>query len=272
MALVTEHQQDDGAMGTSAMCPTPGSLSSWRARNPKEVLVSRRGIRVVRERIGDILFLFFVALLAGASYWLHGPRGFALLTLAFFLPLYPMRLVIWSSWNKLQPWLAARWSPLRWQLFAFGTWASMGAVVWFLGATMPSGWNPELPLWLRVCGGGLLIAGLALGAWAQWLLGLQTAILTNAIFRRRDEVEVVTGGPYAIAPHPIFVSEWLIVLGCSLTTSELWLLAILLIGVPADLFAARGEEKDLQARFGEKYGAYRSRFVSWYSGRKKNGT
>jgi protein-S-isoprenylcysteine O-methyltransferase Ste14 len=43
---------------------------------------------------------------------------------------------------------------------------------------------------------------------------------------------------------------------------------LLSIAFLSDIFAAKGEEKDLKARFGEEYRAYRSQF--WFSGYKRD--
>jgi protein-S-isoprenylcysteine O-methyltransferase Ste14 len=76
----------------------------------------------------------------------------------------------------------------------------------------------------------------------------------------KEEQKVVKTGPYALFPHPIFLGEWLLIFGCFLLTSQVSLLVSLSIAFLSDIFAAKGEEKDLKARFGEEYRAYRSQF------------
>jgi len=212
------------------------------------------------SRSGDILFLLASAAAVLASYWMIGVRGLALATLAFFLPLYPIRLAVWLSWKRLRPWLAARWSPLHWYVFAFGTWGFLAIIVWIVASKTMAPLRLDLPAWLRLLGIVVLAGGLALGGWAQWLLGLRRAILTTAIFGNEKEESVIGHGPYAFVPHPLFLGEWLVIAGCSLATSEIWLLAILVLGIPIDLFAAKSEERDLEERLGDTYVAYRSRF------------
>ena len=80
--------------------------------------------------------------------------------------------------------------------------------------------------------------------------------------------EVVKTGPYAVVPHPCFLGEWLIISGCFLLTGEFAMLALLVIAVLVDTFAARGEEKDLVERFGDEYEKYRYRFRNTESRRR----
>lgn len=216
----------------------------------------------MKRRSGDILFIIFATFIIPVCYWDRGLEGFATLTVAFFLPLYVMRLVIWSSWSRLHPWLLANTTPRSWAISVFTMWGCMGVLVWLTSPVILNSLELSLPRWVQPIGIVIAAVGLFLALWAQWLLGFQTAILTTRIFEsdKKEQTRVVSTGPYALSPHPIFLGEWLIISGCFLLTSQIFLLVLLLIAFLTDMFAAREEEKDLQSRFGEEYKIYRSQF------------
>jgi protein-S-isoprenylcysteine O-methyltransferase Ste14 len=209
----------------------------------------------VKRKKGDLFFTLFVPVLVLACYFARGLDGMASLSLAFFLPLYLIRLVVWSSWSRLSSFLAAKLNPRAWTLLVFCIWGGQGILIWLVA---PS----TLPTWSRIAGLVIAAGGTLMAYWAQWLLGLNTAILTARIFdqEKNDTQKVISTGPFALVPHPIFVGEWLVALGCFLLTEQIALLAMLPVAILTDTFAARGEEKDLCARFGDQYKRYRSKF------------
>ncbi|MEW6620606.1 MAG: isoprenylcysteine carboxylmethyltransferase family protein [bacterium] len=219
----------------------------------------------MKSRFQDILFILFAVVVIPFCYWTCGMRGLAVLAWAFFLPLYVLRLVIWSFWTRLKSWLSAKCTAISWNILAFGVGGTLGIIVWFVLSTILNVPRFILPKWLQMLGFLIATVGLILALWAQWLLGLQTAILTTRIFGKdkQEERRVVSTGPYAIFPHPIFLGEWLTIIGCFLLTSQISLLMLLLIAFLSDMFAASREERDLQERFGEEYKTYRSRFSVW---------
>ena len=143
----------------------------------------------------------------------------------------------------------------------FAVWIGLGAIVWLISPHLAGIVRWPFPGWVRVAGVVVTGAGVILGAWAEWLIGVRTAILTARIFDAGEEQQtrVVASGPYAWLPHPMFVGEWLMIAGCLLLTCDACLLALLLVAVPTDAFAARREEADSRARFGQEYADYRSR-------------
>jgi len=225
----------------------------------------------IKRRLGDLSFTLFAAIIIPASYCAYGLKGLATLAFAFFLPLYVLRLIVWSFWSRLRPFLNAKLNPRAWTVLTFCIWGGLAILILVLApSTLLKTGKVSLPTWAQIA--GLLIAagGLMMALWAQWLLGLQTTILTTRIFdqEKEDDPKVIATGPFALVPHPIFVGEWLTMLGCFLLTEQISLLGLLVVALLTDAFAAKGEEKDLQARFGKEYQAYRSKFPSLF--RKRN--
>lgn len=217
----------------------------------------------MNKRLGDILFIFITTFLfIPVSYCAYGLRGLAILTVAFFLPLYVIRIIIWASWSWLCPWLSAKLTPKSWTMLVFSVWASLGIFIWISASDLGS-WQISFPTWIKILGFVLATAGVVLSLWAEWLLGLKTAILTTRIFDKesKEEQKLISTGPYALFAHPIFLGEWLIIFGCFLLTSWIFLLVLLLVAFFSDVFSARGEERDLRLRFGEEYRNYRSMFL-----------
>lgn len=218
----------------------------------------------MKKRLGDVLFVCLVCLLMVFSYYAHGLKGFAIALWAIFLPLYLLRLLVWSSWSWLHQWLSSVFTPSRYVVLVFFIWGILSILVWvlFANVVLLSATKILPPTWIRILGFVLAVGGLILSLWAQWLIGFKTAILITRIFDKEEKGEqgIIKTGPYALFPHPIFTGEWLIILGCFLLTSEISLLCLLLIAFLANMFAAKSEEKDLKERFGKEYQDYRSRF------------
>lgn len=213
---------------------------------------------------GDISFICLICVLMAFSYYVYGLKGFAIVLWALLLPLYILRIFVWSSWSWLQRWLSSVFTPISYVILVFFIWGILSVLIWVLFGNMVllSAAKILLPTWLRILGFVLAGGGLILSLWAQLLIGFKTAILITRIFDKKTQkiVKIVKTGPYALFPHPIFLGEWLIIFGCFLLTSQVSLLVLLLIAFLSDIFAARGEEKDLQARFGGEYRTYRSQF------------
>jgi protein-S-isoprenylcysteine O-methyltransferase Ste14 len=226
----------------------------------------------MKRRLGDISFICLICLLMVSSYYVYGLRGFVIVLWALFLPLYILRIFVWSSWSWLQRWLSSVFTPSSYVILVFFSWGILSILVWILVANMVVIVGPSkiLPTWVRLLGSVLAGGGLTLSLWAQWLIGFKTAILITRIFDKetKEGQKVVKTGPYALFPHPIFLGEWLVIFGCFFLTSQVSLLVLLSIAFLSDIFAAKGEERDLQARFGEEYRAYRSQF--WFSGYKRD--
>jgi protein-S-isoprenylcysteine O-methyltransferase Ste14 len=103
---------------------------------------------------------------------------------------------------------------------------------------------------VRRFGWPLIIIGVAWAAWAT-----QTAGQVNL---ERPE-RLVTGGPYAISRHPMYVAWTLIYVGIALALNVLWLLILLPLLAVLIHREAQREEDRLDAAFGDDYRTYRRR-------------
>ncbi len=213
-------------------------------------------------RAEELLFILFEVLLVAGCYLAFGLTGLVILPLAYLLPLYVLRAIVWSCWPWLRPRLSSALTPTGFLILGSSAWGGLGVVTWlYAPAAFAQLGRMPLPAWAVVPGGVLVGSGWLLACWALLLIGARTAMLLTRIFDEQttEGREVVKTGPYAVVPHPAFLGEWLIISGCFLLTGELAMLALLVIAVLADTFAARGEEKDLVERFGDEYEKYRSK-------------
>ena len=105
-----------------------------------------------------------------------------------------------------------------------------------------------------------LAAGLALFVWTLW-----------TFYRHRATVNpygsastLCIDGPFRFSRNPIYLGDWLIVIGVSLLLNTLWPLAFApLIWVALRFGVIRYEEAHLEAKFGDAYRAYKKRVRRW---------
>ena len=103
---------------------------------------------------------------------------------------------------------------------------------------------------VRLLGGPLIIAGAVAAAWAT-----RTAGQVDLEHPER----LITGGPYAVSRHPMYVAWTLIYLGVALVLNTMWLFVLLPILGLLTHREARREEKRLEDAFGLAYRTYRRR-------------
>ena len=105
-------------------------------------------------------------------------------------------------------------------------------------------------------------AGLALGivsalfaAWAMWSLGKSYGIRMDIFEGHR----LVTGGPYAIVRHPMYLGIVLYHVGATLVLQSPLLLALTaLVIAPYTAIRIAYEERALREAFGERYAVYQA--------------
>ncbi len=136
-------------------------------------------------------------------------------------------------------------------------------------AALAGGW------WLD---GAVLALPLDLGAAARpfgWLFvgaGLLLFVWTLWAFRRhrttvnpyQGAAALCTGGPFRFSRNPIYLGDWLILIGASLLLKTAWpLLFAPLIWAMIRYGVIRHEEAHLEAKFGETYRNYKARVRRW---------
>jgi len=136
-------------------------------------------------------------------------------------------------------------------------------------AAMFAGWwldreRLPLPLDLGIAAwplGGLLIAlGLALFTWALHTLYHHHTTVNPY----KGAAALCTDGPFRFTRNPIYLGDWLILVGVSLGLRTLWPLVFApLIWITLRYGVIRHEEAHLGLRFGEAYRHYQARVRRW---------
>ena len=105
--------------------------------------------------------------------------------------------------------------------------------------------------WLGV---GLCLAGFAFAVWARLHLGRNWGMPMS----RKEEPELVTGGPYAFVRHPIYTGIILAILGSAIGESLVWAV-MLIVFAPYFVYSARREEELMCEQFPTQYPDYMRR-------------
>jgi protein-S-isoprenylcysteine O-methyltransferase Ste14 len=112
---------------------------------------------------------------------------------------------------------------------------------------------PEQPI--KVIGYGIFALGGLVFAYS--LLFLRSAFMGNI-----DPVseELVTGGPYRVVRHPVYLAMLVMCLGIAIgLRSWLGIALTTIVYFPSAVYRARLEEAALDEKFGEEWKAYRDR-------------
>ena len=96
--------------------------------------------------------------------------------------------------------------------------------------------------------------GSALAVFARVYLGPNWGMPMS----RKEEPELVTGGPYAFVRHPIYSGIILAMLGSAIGESVIWALPLVLFA-PYFLYSARREEELMREQFPAQYPDYMRR-------------
>jgi len=105
-----------------------------------------------------------------------------------------------------------------------------------------------------VIGTAIVAAGLGLAIYARIYLGQNWGMPMS----RKQDPDLVTGGPYAFIRHPIYSGIILAMLGSAIGLSPVWVPPLIGFGAYF-IYSARREEEFLSQQFGETYRAYRRR-------------
>ncbi|MGJ4942719.1 methyltransferase family protein [Bradyrhizobium sp. HKCCYLS1011] len=103
---------------------------------------------------------------------------------------------------------------------------------------------------------GVLLTGLGIGfaIAARLYIGRNWGMPMS----RKEDPELVTGGPYAFVRHPIYTGILVALLGSVIGYSLMWL-PVLLLSVPYFIYCARREEALMCEQFPAQYPAYKRR-------------
>ena len=106
------------------------------------------------------------------------------------------------------------------------------------------------------------IAGLAIAAPALLLLVIARLQLGGAFSVRPKATTLVTTGLYSRIRNPIYLFGSLFIVGIAILIGFPWLLLILVVIIPMQIFRSRKEAEVLETKFGDEYRAYKQR--TWF--------
>ncbi len=103
--------------------------------------------------------------------------------------------------------------------------------------------------------GALLVAlGVGLAIFARVYIGRNWGTPMS----RKQDPELITGGPYAVVRHPIYSGIILATVGTMIGLSIVFVLPLIVL-IPYFIYCARREEEFMCQQFGEAYRAYMRR-------------
>jgi protein-S-isoprenylcysteine O-methyltransferase Ste14 len=140
------------------------------------------------------------------------------------------------------------------QLVVFGLGFVLMSGRWFEPGSLAVRVVPNLS-WIALTGLGLTIAGCAFAIWARIALGSNWSGRASV----KQDHELITSGPYALARHPIYTGIALALLGTALAGGE-WRHVLGLLSVLFGMLAKMSQEERLMMQtFPEAYRLYRQR-------------
>lgn len=130
-------------------------------------------------------------------------------------------------------------------------------------------WRPlplDLPasgrLLAFLLGGALYFTGLALVLWGRLTLGRLYFVSSSLGAQLFTGHRLITGGPYALVRHPMYLGIMLAGVG-GLLLYRTWTFVLVILTGLALVLRARREEAVLAAEFGEEWEAYCRRTPGW---------
>jgi protein-S-isoprenylcysteine O-methyltransferase Ste14 len=109
-------------------------------------------------------------------------------------------------------------------------------------------------LLLGAIGAALVLLGIGFAVYARIYLGRNWGMPMS----RKEEPELVTGGPYAFVRHPIYTGIMLAMLGSAIGETPFWAL-MLIVFAPYFIYSARREEETMCEQFPAQYPDYMRR-------------
>jgi protein-S-isoprenylcysteine O-methyltransferase Ste14 len=107
---------------------------------------------------------------------------------------------------------------------------------------------------LGAAGTAIVLSGIGLAVYARIYLGRNWGMPMS----RKEQPELVTGGPYALVRHPIYTGIFLAMLGSAIGESAVWVV-LLIVFAPYFVYSARREEELMREQFPAQYPQYMQR-------------
>ena len=114
-------------------------------------------------------------------------------------------------------------------------------------------YQAQSPL-LSAIGAALVLLGVGFAVYARVHLGRNWGMPMS----RKEEPELITGGPYAFVRHPIYTGIMLAILGSAIGESVIWVV-LLIVFAPYFVYSARREEELMCEQFPAQYPEYMRR-------------
>lgn len=168
---------------------------------------------------------------------------------------YPI-LSFWRGWLR-------RRGLLAWYIVEVGVLWGGTTVLLLLASPVWIRWTWDGVLLLQLFGGALAVGSVAVGTWAVAKMGWARLLFAGALFPPGAGAEendvpqrLVLEGPYRYVRNPLYTTDFALIVGSALLTSNLFL--VLLGGLYAAQLALQLplEERELRARFGRPYRRY----------------
>ncbi len=131
----------------------------------------------------------------------------------------------------------------------------LGLIAWMIDPGWMAWSSGTLPTWLRWTGVGVIAMACGLLVWTLHCLGTN---LTDTVVTRQKHTLIVNG-PYRWVRHPFYDSAALLVVAVFLITANWFFFVIGGVLACLLIIRTRTEEKNLVARFGNRYRAYMER-------------
>ena len=168
---------------------------------------------------------------------------------------YPM-LSFWRAWLRrrgLRAWylveVAGMWGGTTLALLLLAPW-------WL-------DWRWDGVPALQAIGGVLLVISVSVGAWACLKMGWARLLFAGALFppgagaeENRVPQRLVVEGPYRYVRNPLYVTDFLLILGTALLCSNWFLILLTTLYLLQLALQLPLEERELRRRFGVSYRRY----------------
>ena len=188
--------------------------------------------------------------------FLHAVAGFVLF---FELPIPIYWLILhpfnsfWRSRVRAAFWFAG-----------LSAWTCGGVVLWHFRHSLLAASRPS---WFAIAAGFALIA-----VEGYLIVRVERELGSRRLVGHAELTgtgEMFSGGLYAHVRHPRYAGMFSAVLGAALLAGSTLLWIVLIIWLPFALIVIRLEERELAARFGPEYEAYRKRVPAFLPFRKR---